>query len=172
MEIIFLITLIMYIIHESVYKEPTYFIRIMRKKYGGRSSIEIKEDEISKINKLFYPQEKLSDFGKQAILAEIKLREERNLAELTSSQQYHKIKSMEQDIEDLKKKTDFLSSDLNQTSDEMKEWRKVAIDAGKHTRKLSAKMNETLRKYMSQKEIDKFLTAYRKKQKDTHKDHS
>jgi len=85
----------------------------MRKKYGGRSSIEIKEDEISKINKLFYPKEKLSDFGKQAILTEIKLREEKKLAELTSSEQYHKMKNMEQDIEDLKKKTDFLNSDLN-----------------------------------------------------------
>jgi len=85
----------------------------MRKEYGARSSIEIKEDEMSKINKLFYPQENLANFGKQAILSEIKLREDKRLDELTSSEQYYKIKKMQDDIEELKKKTDFLNSDLN-----------------------------------------------------------
>jgi len=86
----------------------------MPKKYKIKpTSIGIKKEEIAQINKLFYPKEKLSDFGKQAIINEIKYREKRKLAELTSSQQYHKIKNMEQDIEDLKKKTDFLNSDLN-----------------------------------------------------------
>jgi len=86
----------------------------MPKRYKIKdTSIGIKKEEIAQINKLFYPKEKLSDFGKQAIINEIKYREERKLAELTSSQQYHKIKNMEQDIEDLKKKTDFLNSDLN-----------------------------------------------------------
>ena len=77
------------------------------------TSIGIKKEEIAQINKLLYPGEKLSKFGQVAIVNELEYREERKLAELTSSQQYHKIKNMEQDIEDLKKKTDFLNSDLN-----------------------------------------------------------
>jgi len=122
-------------------------MHIMPKKYAKkRSSIGIKKDDIAKINKVLYPNEKLSKFGNQAIDNEIKLREDKKLAELNASEQYHKIKTMENDIEDLKKKTDFLNSDLNKANDEIHEWGKVAIEIQESMKSFSMKTKKEVEK--------------------------
>ena len=94
----------------------------MPKKYTKkRTSIGIEEDEISKINRFLRPKEKLSDFGRMAIINELDHREREKIAYLTSTDQFHKIENMKKDIEDLRNDVDGLDSELN-------EWKDVAIE--------------------------------------------
>jgi len=113
----------------------------MPKKYGKRTSIEIKEDQLKEIEKYLKPGEKLSDFGREAILNILWDRERSKLAEFSGSEMYHKIENQKKDIEDLRHDVDHLNSELN-------EWRDVAIDMAKKTRDAADKTTKYVKEAM------------------------
>jgi len=85
----------------------------MPKKYDKKTSIGIEEDELDKINKVLMPNETLAKFGRLAILNQVIHREDEKIVLMTSTDQYHKMKNMEKDVDTLRLDIDILNEKLN-----------------------------------------------------------
>jgi len=85
----------------------------MRKSYTGkRTSIAIDPDLTKRIKKVLDSKDKLSDFAREAIEDKIRQEEIRVVHLMTNTEQYHKIKTLETDVKDLKRKQDFANKEV------------------------------------------------------------
>jgi len=92
-----------------------------KKRKGERTSIAIDPLLTNRIDKVLKTKEKLAEFARLAINEKLWDREREAITKLTTTEQYHKIEAMKEDIDVLKWRHDFLESELNRYKKEAKD---------------------------------------------------
>ncbi len=118
----------------------------MRKSYTGkkRTSIAIDPDLTKRIKKVLDSKDKLSDFAREAIEQKIRDEEIRTIHLMTDTEQYHKIRSLEADVKELKREQDFIKDDLVIHEKEIK--RALNAKADELAKRMSKKLDKILKK--------------------------
>jgi len=119
----------------------------MRKTYTDekRTSIAIDADLSKRINKVKDSKDKLSDFAREAIEDKIRQEEIRAVHLMTNTEQYHKIRSLEADVKELKRLQNTLWYDLENKQ------KQVLAEINRKAEATAERMSKKLDKIMKTK---------------------
>jgi len=118
----------------------------MRKTYTGkRTSIAIDPDLTKRIKKVLDSKDKLAEFARQAIEDKIRQEEIRAVHLMTNTEQYHKIRSLEADVKELKRLQNTLWYDLENKQ------KQVLAEINRKAEATAERMSKKLDKIMKKK---------------------